>query len=102
MTPLHRGFAQFREKNVQPDERYANGQGLYIDDYVEAIKKAGTYWSVPIIDLFGTAGLSPIVPAHDIYFANKEKDLLHPNTAGHERIAQTIAYQLLNYPSQFK
>jgi len=101
LTPIHRGYAHFNEKNVQPDERYANGVGFYIDDYVEAIKKAGQYWSLPIIDLFGTSGLSPLVDSHAMYFANKQKDLLHPNTDGHSRMAQTIMYQLLQFPGKF-
>ena len=101
LTPIHRGFAYFNYTNVQPDERFANAEGLYIDDYVDATNKAGAYWSVPVIDLFSTSGLSPLSPAHAIYFANKETDLLHPNAEGHERIAQSIAYKLLAYPSHF-
>ena len=101
LTPLHRGYAAFGAKNVQPDERFANGEGFYIDDYVEALKKVGTYWSIPVIDLFGTSGLYPLSDSHSQYFANKEQDLLHPNASGHERMALTIAYQLLQYPAMF-
>jgi lysophospholipase L1-like esterase len=37
MTPIHRSFAKFNEKNVQPDENYANAQGLYIDSYIAVL-----------------------------------------------------------------
>ena len=63
LTPIHRGFATFGAKNVQPDEAYANELGLFIDDYVAAIKEAG----------------------------NAETDRLHPSAAGHERIAEAIS-----------
>jgi len=31
LTPILRGYAKFSEKNVQPDEHFANAQGLYLD-----------------------------------------------------------------------
>ena len=33
MTPLHRGPAQFSEKNVQPSEEFCNSCGEYLDAY---------------------------------------------------------------------
>ena len=60
MTPIHRGYARFSEKNVQPDENYSNGQGLYIDTYIDALKQAAGYWAVPLIDLYSTSGLFPL------------------------------------------
>lgn len=101
MTPIHRGYAHFSDKNVQPDERFANGEGLYIDDYVNAIKSATQYWSVPTIDLFSIAGLNPLIETHAIYFAKKDTDLLHPNALGHEKLAKTIALQLIAIPAKF-
>ncbi|MCH5319171.1 MAG: SGNH/GDSL hydrolase family protein [Paramuribaculum sp.] len=101
-TPIHRGFATFGENNVQPDENYANGEGLYIEDYASALHKAGELWSVPVIDFFSISGLFPNLENQEIYIANKVKDNLHPNEAGHLRLALTALYQLLTLPSSFK
>lgn len=101
MTPIHRGFARFSEKNVQPDENYCNGQGLYIDAYIDALKRAATYWAVPLIDLYSISGLFPLADTQSQYFHNKETDRLHPNAVGDYRLAKTIQYQLLAFPSSF-
>lgn len=101
-TPIHRGFAQFGDRNVQPEEMYANGSGEYIDSYVDALKKAGELWSVPVVDFFGVSGIFPIYESHDIYVANRETDRLHPNDEGHYRLARTAQYQLLGLPATFK
>jgi len=101
MTPIHRGFAQFSDKNVQPDENYSNAQGLYIDTYVAALKQAASYWAVPLIDLYSTSGLFPLAEAQLQYFHNKDTDRLHPNALGDYRLAKTIQYQLLALPSTF-
>jgi len=101
LTPIHRGFAQFSDKNVQPDENYANAQGLYVDTYIDVLKQAASYWAVPIIDLYSTSGLFPLVDAQSQYFNNKDTDRLHPNAVGDYRLAKTIQYQLLAFPSGF-
>ncbi|WP_243345366.1 SGNH/GDSL hydrolase family protein [Parabacteroides sp. FAFU027] len=101
MTPIHRGYAKFSEKNVQPDENFANGQGLYIDAYVNALKQAASYWAVPLIDLYSLSGLYPMSDAHAQYFHDKDTDMLHPNAAGDYRLAKTIQYQLLALPASF-
>ncbi len=101
MTPIHRGYAKFRETNVQPDENFANGQGLYIDAYVNALKQAASYWAVPLIDLYSISGLYPLADTHAQYFSNSETDRLHPNAAGDFRLAKTIQYQLLALPASF-
>jgi lysophospholipase L1-like esterase len=101
MTPIHRGFAQFSAKNVQPDENFANAQGLYLDAYIATLKQAASYWAVPLIDLYSISGLFPLVDAQLQYFHDKETDRLHPNAAGDYRLAKTIQYQLLALPSGF-
>lgn len=101
-TPIHRGFAQFGNSNVQPEEMYANGLGLYIDDYVEALRQAGKHWSVPVVDFFGISGLYPVIESQDRYIADKVTDRLHPNDDGQYRLARTAQYQLLTIPSTFK
>ncbi|MGM8363215.1 SGNH/GDSL hydrolase family protein [Flavobacterium sp. ARAG 55.4] len=101
MTPIHRGYAKFNEKNVQPDENFANERGLYIDDYVNVLKQAASNWAVPLIDLYSTSGLFPMADKQLQYFHNKETDRLHPNASGDYRLAKTIQYQLLALPSGF-
>lgn len=98
MTPLHRGFATFGEYNVQPDESYANAGGLFIDDYVQAVKELANVWAFPVIDLNAISGLYPSNDSHVVYFHNKDTDMLHPNSKGHERLAKTVMYQLLALP----
>lgn len=101
LTPIHRGFAQFSERNVQPGENFANAQELYIDDYVNTLKEAASIWSVPLIDLFTISGLYPINDVYNKYFENSKTDMLHPNSEGNYRLAKTIQYQLMSLPSTF-
>jgi len=101
MTPIHRDFASFGKWNVQPDENYANGQGLFVEAYADAVREAGKLWAVPVIDLSTLCGLNPTLPEYLGYFRNPETDHLHPNTEGHRRMASAIAYQLLGLPAWF-
>lgn len=102
LTPIHRGFAKFNKTNVQPDEGFSNKIGLYIGDYVEAIKEAGNVWAVPVIDLNADCALYPNAKSNVKFFVNEKRDMLHPNAAGHYKMAQAIMYRLLALPSDFK
>lgn len=102
LTPLHRGYAQFGTDNVQPDECFSNCHGLFIDDYVQAVKEAGNVWAVPVIDLNSLSGLYPMNDSNIQYFHDSKTDRLHPNAEGHRRMAQTLMYQMLMLPSSFK
>ncbi len=101
LTPLHRGFAKFSDRNIQPEENYCNGQGLYLEAYVNSIKEAALNWAVPIIDLYSISGLYPLSDSHTRYFRDMETDRLHLNSEGNYRLAKTIQYQLLTLPSTF-
>jgi lysophospholipase L1-like esterase len=101
LTPVHRGIARFNERNIQPEENFANGAGLYLDAYVEALKEASGHWSVPVIDLHALSGLYPLADSHAPYFRNTETDRLHLNSTGNRRLAETIRYQLLALPATF-
>lgn len=98
LTPLHRAYAYFGDNNVQPDENYQNLGGEYIDAYVKAIKEAANVWGLPVIDLNAVSGLNPMVEEQLVYFQHFEKDRLHPNTKGQQRMALTLVQQLLTIP----
>ena len=101
LTPLHRSFADFGEKNVQPDESYQNRCGEYVDAYVLAVKEAANVWGVPVIDFNAVTGMNPMVEGQLEYFYDPTFDRLHPSTKGQERMARTLMYQLLAFPCNY-
>ena len=82
MTPLHRLGDENCTYNEFGMRRSANLEG-----YAEAIKEIAKFYSVPVLDLFTMGGLNPIVPVQKELFM---PDGLHPNDAGHARIAQRL------------
>ena len=102
MTPIHRAFFSCSPTNVQPPECFPNATGHYIDEYVEATKEAARHWSVPVIDLFGESGLLPMNDSYAKYFSNSKTDRLHPNTAGHRRLADLVEAKLNALPATFR
>ena len=101
-TAIHRGFAQFGPKNIQPEESFPNLLGLYIDDYNDDIRQAGRIWSVPVLDLYERSGLLPTDDAYVHYFHDGNTDRLHPSSDGHERISRTMMRWMMTIPSDFK
>ena len=89
------------QANRQPDEMYENTRGLFFDEYVKAIKEAGNVWAVPVIDLNSLSGLFPLYDAGAQMFNKPDTDRLHPNDAGHSRMAKTIMQQLSALPCVF-
>ena len=57
-------------------------------------------WAVPVIDWNASSGLFPMLKEHEQYYKGNT-DLLHPNDAGHQRMARTLMYQLLALPCVF-
>ena len=98
ITPVHRAYASWGGGNVQQDEMYQNGCGQYHEAYVQAVREAGPIWSVPVIDLYSLSGNLPTLPEHHKFIANPPNDCLHPNAAGHNRIARAIYAQLITLP----
>ena len=82
MTPLHR---------VNETAPYDAGWRLRRDhplsDYVEALGQIARYYSLPVLDLYGVSGLQPEVAAIRERYV---PDGLHPNEAGHTRIADRL------------
>ena len=77
MTPLHRS-----------SENISNMHGKVLAEYVDMIRKAAEYYSLPMLDLWAVSGIQPAVPVM------KEKympDGLHPNDAGHVILTNKIA-----------
>ena len=83
-TPLHR-----EHFGDQPTEFQTNAQGLYLSDYVNAIKEVGEWYSIPVLDLYANSGMNPNIPVHKEKFFSPA-DGLHPNAEGHEVIANKI------------
>jgi len=107
LTCLHKGYYNKRKNaNVQPAEEWANANGEFLSQFVDAVKEAGSIWSVPVIDLYSISTLSPSLDVHHKYFRGDGYpglvDYLHPNTEGHRRIAYALSYQLLAYPAKLK
>ena len=84
MTPLHR-----EHFGGQPTEFQTNAKGLYLTDYVNAIKEVGEWYSIPVLDLYATSGMNPNIPIHKEKFFSPT-DGLHPKAEGHEVIANRI------------
>lgn len=101
LTPIHRAGFYTSSTNWQPTEDYANDYGVFLDEYVNAVVEAGRVWAVPVIDMNATSGLYPMEEQFGQYFCNPDKDRLHPNEAGHKRMATTLMYQLLALPATF-
>ena len=76
MTPLHRDT-----------ESIPNMHGKVLKDYVDMIRQAAEYYSLPVLDLFATSGIQPAVPAMKGRYM---PDGLHPNDAGHVILTNKI------------
>lgn len=101
LTPIHRAGFYANDKNWQCTEDYTNQCGIYLEEYIDAVKEAANIWAVPVIDLNSVSGLYPMMDEHVQYFRNGDSDRLHPNDKGHERMARTLYYQLAALPCCF-
>jgi len=102
ITPIHRGYAFFGGENYQPEELYSNMIGEYVESYVQAMREAADLWACELIDLYRDSGFFPMARGNAaLYFHDTETDRLHPNKAGHERMAKIILSHLTRYPYRF-
>ena len=81
MTPLHREF-----ENQLFNSRGIRNVGT-LADYVQAIRKSAELFGVSVVDLYRDCNIQPAHPAHKEQFC---PDGLHPNDAGHIRMAQCV------------
>ena len=76
ITPLHRST-----------ENEPNMHGKVLKDYVDEIRAAAEYYSLPVLDLYAGYGVQPAVPMmKETYMP----DGLHPNDAGHVILTNKI------------
>ena len=82
MTPTHRLCETDSVMNEFGVRRSGN-----LRAYVQAIRDAAEDFAVPVLDLFRVSGIQPSVPAlREAYMP----DGLHPNDAGHAKIADKL------------
>ena len=82
MTPTHRLSETDSVMNEFGVRRSGN-----LRTYVQAIRDAAEDFAVPVLDLFRVSGIQPSVPAlREAYMP----DGLHPNDAGHAKIADKL------------
>lgn len=82
MTPLHRLGDTDCTYNENGIRRQTDLEG-----YVNAIQAVCGYYSIPVLDLFRNSGLQPEIPWQQERYM---PDGLHPNDAGHERLADCL------------
>ena len=81
-TPLHR----LNEELPDPGNR--SGSNANLREYIEIIRETARYYSLPVLDLHAACGIQPSVPViRELLIP----DGLHPNDAGHARLADCIA-----------
>lgn len=86
MTPLHR----CSEEDMPFNEAGIRRQGT-LRRYVQAIREVAEFYGVPVVDLFAESGLQPRVELHRVMYV---PDGLHPNDAGHVKIAECLLRKL--------
>ena len=89
MGPLHRSGED--DPCGTPGRKSGPVGTLY--DYAEIIRKSARKYAIPYLDLMACSGMTPRIPAQ------KERympDGLHPNDAGHEKIARLLIAFLEN------
>lgn len=80
MTPLHR---------LQEDTALNTraGEVRHLSNFARAIREVAEYYSLPVLDLFKVAGMQPSIEGQRTLFM---PDGLHPNEAGHARMADRL------------
>ena len=77
MTPLQRDNAGY-------DVNYTNSAGAKLIDYVNAIKKIGDMYGLPVCDMYGNSGFTKKT------LATYTMDGLHPNDVGYQRMGDYL------------
>lgn len=85
VTPLQTDWTT-RPANGVDDTSGKNVEGLYLKDYVDAIKKSASKYAVPVLDLYS----SMFYPFNKDFKDKYMTDSLHPTRAGHILLADRI------------
>lgn len=83
ITPMKRG----RYQSGRPTSNEKNANGNYLDDFVSCIKKIGSYYSIPVLDLNSASQLDFTVQNISEKYSI---DGLHPNADGHKLIGNLL------------
>ena len=81
MTPLHR-----TNEDDLVNDWIGKRHGRLVR-YVDAIIETAAFYSIPVLDLYRVSGMQPRVPVIQDKFV---PDGLHPNDAGHARLANCL------------
>ena len=81
MTPLHR-----HSETKNTGELKIVGAGT-LKDYVNAIREVAEYYSLPVVDIYSMGGIHPQLESNRIALC---PDCLHPNDAGHKKVAALL------------
>ncbi|MBE6636253.1 MAG: SGNH/GDSL hydrolase family protein [Ruminococcaceae bacterium] len=87
-TPLHR----LSEDSTHGDVKTNHPGNL--KRYVDIIREVAELYSLPVVDFFARAGIQPKIEEHRVRYM---PDGLHPNDAGHRKLAERIGNFLLAY-----
>lgn len=79
MTPLQRDNGGY-------DVNFVNTAGFKLIDYVNAVKNVGQMYGIPVLDLYSDSGFTKRS------LGSLTIDNLHPNNAGHLRIADMLKH----------
>ena len=77
LTPLQTSY----------DQNPSGNTGKPLIDYVDTIIEVAAHYSLPVLDLYRTAGICPRIPEQLTRFM---PDGLHPNDAGAYRVAERL------------
>ncbi|MGE9861296.1 SGNH/GDSL hydrolase family protein [Limosilactobacillus reuteri] len=69
-----------------------NDAGATEEQYVNAIKEVGSYYSIPVLDLYNSGNFNAFGKQSDLLTV----DGLHPSDKGAQRLAKTIAHAINN------
>lgn len=83
MSPLHR----------ENEEDICENKEGNLYDYVEILRAVTRRFSIPFLDMLQLSGMTPKVPVYKTLYM---PDGLHPNDAGHEKIAKRLKGFLLS------
>lgn len=82
LTPLHR----LNEMNLRGDGSKSRDYAT-LKAYVDMIRTVAEHYSLPVLDLYAESGMQPNIPIIQEKFM---PDGLHPNDAGHRKLADKI------------